>query len=113
MDFSLTPEQQQIRDMVAEFVDEEVVPRASEIDETDEFPWDLVEEMSDLGLMGMPFPEEYDGAGLDYHSYAIALEEVSRGAAVSAPSSRPTPVWRGTCSTRTATTTRRPSSSRR
>ncbi|AHG03473.1 acyl-CoA dehydrogenase [Halobacterium sp. DL1] len=79
MDFSLTPEQQQIRDMVAEFVDEEVVPRASEIDETDEFPWDLVEEMSDLGLMGMPFPEEYDGAGLDYHSYAIALEEVSRG----------------------------------
>ncbi|WP_232701344.1 acyl-CoA dehydrogenase [Halobacterium wangiae] len=79
MDFSLTPEQQQIRDMVAEFVDEEVVPRAAEIDAADEFPWDLVEEMSDLGLMGMPFPEEYDGAGLDYHSYAIALEEISRG----------------------------------
>jgi alkylation response protein AidB-like acyl-CoA dehydrogenase len=79
MDFSLTQEQRQIRDMVAEFVDEEVVPRAKEIDETDEFPADLVEEMAELGLMGMPFPEEYGGAGLDYHSYAIGLEEISRG----------------------------------
>jgi acyl-CoA dehydrogenase len=79
MDFSLTEEQRQIEEMVAEFVDEEVVPRAKEIDETDEFPWDLVDQMADLGLMGMPFPEEYGGAGLDYHSYPIALEEVSRG----------------------------------
>jgi alkylation response protein AidB-like acyl-CoA dehydrogenase len=79
MDFSLTPEQAQIRDMVAEFVDEEVVPRASDIDENDEFPDDLVDEMADLGLMGMPFPEEYGGAGLDYHSYAIGLSEISRG----------------------------------
>ncbi len=65
--------------MVAEFVDEEVKPRAAEIDETDEVPWDLIEEMGELGLMGMPFPEEYDGAGLDYHSYALALEEIARG----------------------------------
>ncbi len=79
MDFSLSDEQRQIEEMVAEFVDEEVIPRASEIDRDDEFPRDLVDEMSDLGLMGMPFPEEYDGAGLDYHSYAIALEEISRG----------------------------------
>jgi alkylation response protein AidB-like acyl-CoA dehydrogenase len=79
MDFSLTTEQQQIQDMVAEFADEEIKPRAAEIDETDEFPWDLVEEMADLGLMGMPIPEEYGGAGLDYHSYAMALEEISRG----------------------------------
>ena len=79
MDFSLTEEQRQIEEMVAEFVDEEVVPRAGEIDETDEFPWDLVDEMADLGLMGMPFPEEYGGAGLDYHAYPAALEEVSRG----------------------------------
>ena len=79
MDFSLTAEQRQIRDMVAEFVDEEVVARAAEIDETDEFPADLVAEMGELGLMGMPFPEEYGGAGLDYHSYAIGLEEISRG----------------------------------
>jgi len=79
MDFSLSAEQRQIRDMVAEFVDEEVVPSAGEIDREDEFPSDLVDEMADLGLMGMPFPEEYGGAGLDYHSYAIGLEQISRG----------------------------------
>ncbi|POG54587.1 acyl-CoA dehydrogenase [Haloferax sp. Atlit-12N] len=79
MDFALTAEQKQIKDMVSEFVDEEVKPRAAEIDETDEFPADLVREMGQLGLMGMPFPEEYGGAGLDYHSYAIGLEEISRG----------------------------------
>jgi len=79
MEFGLSQEQRQIRDTVAEFVDEEVVPRAAEIDETDEFPRDLIEEMSELGLMGMPFPEEYGGAGLDYHSYALALAEISRG----------------------------------
>ncbi|WP_254273978.1 acyl-CoA dehydrogenase [Haloarcula marina] len=79
MDFSPTAEQRQIRDMVAEFVDEEVVPRAADIDAADEFPWTLVDQMADLGLMGMPIPEEYGGAGLDYHSYAMALEEISRG----------------------------------
>ncbi|MDS0477828.1 acyl-CoA dehydrogenase [Natrinema sp. 1APR25-10V2] len=79
MDFALSAEQQQIRDMVSEFVDEEVVPVADEIDHDDEFPQDLVDEMAELGLMGMPFPEEYGGAGLDYHSYAIGLEEISRG----------------------------------
>ncbi|WP_267162435.1 acyl-CoA dehydrogenase [Halovenus salina] len=79
MDFSLTTEQRQIQEMVAEFADEEIKPRAAEIDETDEFPWDLVDEMAELGLMGMPIPEEYGGAGLDYHSYAMALEEISRG----------------------------------
>ncbi|SFC74151.1 Acyl-CoA dehydrogenase [Halobiforma haloterrestris] len=79
MDFALSAEQRQIRDMVAEFVDEEVVPVADEIDHDDEFPQDLVDEMGELGLMGMPFPEEYGGAGLDYHSYAIGLEEISRG----------------------------------
>src|SRR6056297_1390060 len=79
MDLSLTQEQRQIKDMVAEFVDEEVKPRAAEIDKTDEFPWDLVDELAELGLMGMPFPEEYGGAGLDYHAYPMALEEISRG----------------------------------
>jgi len=79
MDLSLSTEQKQIRDTVAGFVDEEVVPRASEIDETDEFPRELVGEMADLGLMGMPFPEDWGGAGLDYHSYAIGVEEISRG----------------------------------
>jgi acyl-CoA dehydrogenase len=79
MDFSPTAEQKQIRDMVAEFVDEEVVPRAAEIDHEDAFPHDLVDDLAELGLMGMPFPEEYGGAGLDYHAYPMALEEISRG----------------------------------
>ncbi|MGK2230525.1 MAG: alkylation response protein AidB-like acyl-CoA dehydrogenase [Methanobacteriota archaeon] len=79
MEFSLSTEQKQIRDTVAEFVDEEVVPRAAEIDAEDEFPRDLVDEMASLGLMGMPFPEEWGGAGLDYHSYVIGVEEISRG----------------------------------
>jgi alkylation response protein AidB-like acyl-CoA dehydrogenase len=79
MDFTLTAEQQQITEMVGEFADEEIVPRAAEIDKNDEFPWDLVDKMADLGLMGMPIPEEYGGAGLDYHAYANALTEISRG----------------------------------
>ncbi|WP_049927850.1 acyl-CoA dehydrogenase [Halopiger goleimassiliensis] len=79
MDFRLTDEQRQITETVAEFVDEEVVPVADEIDETDEFPHDLVDELAELGLMGMPFPEEYGGAGLDYHAYPAALEEIARG----------------------------------
>jgi alkylation response protein AidB-like acyl-CoA dehydrogenase len=78
MDFTPTTEQRQIREMVARFADEEIQPRAAEIDETDEFPRDLVDKMAELGLMGMPIPEEYGGAGLDYHAYAMALEEVSR-----------------------------------
>jgi alkylation response protein AidB-like acyl-CoA dehydrogenase len=79
MDLSPTPEQQQIQEMVGEFADEEIKPRAAEIDKEDEFPWDLVDQMAELGLMGMPIPEEYGGAGLDYHAYASALEEISRG----------------------------------
>jgi acyl-CoA dehydrogenase len=79
MDLSPSAEQKQIKEMVADFVDEEVVPRATEIDAEDEFPWDVVEQLADLDLMGMPFPEEYGGAGLDYHAYPMALEEISRG----------------------------------
>ncbi|MDG5821455.1 acyl-CoA dehydrogenase [Natronococcus sp. A-GB7] len=79
MDFRFTDEQRQIVEMVTEFVDEEVVPIADEIDKNDEFPRELVNELAELGLMGMPFPEEYGGAGLDYHAYPAALEEISRG----------------------------------
>jgi len=78
MDFTPTTEQRQIREMVEQFADEEIQPRAAEIDETDEFPRDLVDKMAELGLMGMPIPEAYGGAGLGYHAYAMALEEISR-----------------------------------
>jgi alkylation response protein AidB-like acyl-CoA dehydrogenase len=79
MDFSLTAEQKQVTEMVADFADEEIIPVAAEIDKTDEFPEDLVGQLAELGLMGMPFPEEYGGAGLDYHAYPAALEEIARG----------------------------------
>jgi len=79
MDFSPTQEQRQIQEMVEEFVDEEVRPVAGEIDKTDDFPADLLDQMAELGLMGMPISEKHGGAGLDYHAYAMALEEISRG----------------------------------
>jgi len=75
MDVKLNAEQRQIRD----FVNEEVVPIAAEIDQTDEIPDDLLDALADLGLMGMPFPDEYDRSGLDPHSYTLVLAEISRG----------------------------------
>jgi len=78
MDFAPTTEQAQIRETVAEFADEEIAPRAAEIDASDTFPRELIEEMAELGLLGMPIPEAYGGAGLDYHAYVFALEEISR-----------------------------------
>jgi len=78
VDFNLTQEQQAIRNMVREFAAEEIAPRAAEIDKTGEFPLDLVKKMADLDLFALPFSEEAGGAGADYISYAIAVEEVSR-----------------------------------
>jgi alkylation response protein AidB-like acyl-CoA dehydrogenase len=79
MEFAPSTEARRMREAVADFVDEEVVPAAADIDETGEFPADLVAEMGDLGLMGMPFPEDLDGVGLDYPTYALCLAEISRG----------------------------------
>jgi alkylation response protein AidB-like acyl-CoA dehydrogenase len=67
-----------IRDSVRDFAQNEIVPRAAEIDRTGEFPLDILKKMSDLGLMGLPIPEEYGGAGADYTSYCLALEEITR-----------------------------------
>jgi butyryl-CoA dehydrogenase len=79
MDLSLTGEQQMIRDMCREFAEEEIKPRAEEMDRTAEFPYDLVRKMGELGLLGLPFPEEYGGAGADFLAYCVALEEIGRG----------------------------------
>ncbi|MBI4789443.1 MAG: acyl-CoA dehydrogenase family protein [Chloroflexi bacterium] len=78
MDFQLTEEQRAIRDMVHDFAENEIVPRAGEIDRTDEHPADLFRKMGENGLMGVPFPEQYGGAGADTLSQALAIEEVSR-----------------------------------
>jgi len=74
----LTEEQQMLRDMVHDFAQNEIKPIAAEIDETCEFPVETVNKMGELGLMGIVFPEEYGGAGMDYVCYAIAVEEISR-----------------------------------
>lgn len=79
MDFSLSDEQQMIRDMCREFAEEEIKPHAEDFDRTGDFPYDIVHKMADLGLLGLPFPEEYGGAGADYLSYCLALEEIGRG----------------------------------
>lgn len=81
MDFELTDEQQLVRNMVRDFVKSELAPLAAEIDRDHRFPEEVIRKMAGLSLMGMPYPEEVGGAGTDYVSYRIALEEVSRGCA--------------------------------
>ena len=78
MDFDLTAEQELVRQTVREFALERVAPVAEELDRESRFPYELVAELGGLGLMGMPFPEEYGGAGSDTVSYAIAVEELTR-----------------------------------
>jgi alkylation response protein AidB-like acyl-CoA dehydrogenase len=78
MDFQLTEAQQAARDMVREFAAREIGPVAHVYDEQGEFPWDLVKRMAPLGLLGMLVPEACGGAGMDYVSYALALEEIAR-----------------------------------
>jgi butyryl-CoA dehydrogenase len=76
--FELTEEQQAVREMVRDFAESEVRPIAAEIDETHEFPAANAAKMAELGLLGMFVPEEWGGAGMDYVSYVIAVEELSR-----------------------------------
>src|SRR5256714_12560036 len=79
MDFTLNEEQMAIRDTCREFAEQEIKPRAEEMDRTGAFPYDLIRQMGELGLLGLPFPEEYGGAGADFLSYCLAIEEISRG----------------------------------
>ncbi|MGO8946431.1 MAG: acyl-CoA dehydrogenase family protein [Ktedonobacterales bacterium] len=79
MDFSLNAEQQMIRDLCREFAEDEIKPQAEEMDRSAAFPYSIIKKMADLGLLGLPFPEEYGGAGADYLSYCLALEEIGRG----------------------------------
>jgi short-chain 2-methylacyl-CoA dehydrogenase len=79
MDFTLNEEQLAIRDTCRDFTEQEIKPRAEEMDRTGEFPYELIRKMGELGLLGLPFPEEYGGAGADFLSYCIAIEEISRG----------------------------------
>ena len=78
MDFRLSEEQQMVRDMVREFADEWLAPRAHEMDMERRIPREHVEKLSELGLIAPIIPEEYDGPGMDYVSYALISEEVGR-----------------------------------
>jgi butyryl-CoA dehydrogenase len=78
MDFTLTPEQELIRRTCRDFAQQVIAPRAEEMDRTASFPYDIVEQMARLGLMGLPCPEEYGGAGADTVSYALAVEALRR-----------------------------------
>src|SRR5215207_5385467 len=79
MDFSLNEEQQMIQDAVRKFSQEMILPYSREWDHAQAFPRELLYKMGELGYLGVPIPEEYGGAGLDYISEAIVFEEVGYG----------------------------------
>ena len=78
MNYELSDEQELVRQTVRDFAVSRVAPVAEELDREERFPYELVGELAGLGLMGMPIPEEYGGAGADTLSYAIAIEELTR-----------------------------------
>ena len=78
MDFDLSPDHELIRRTVRDFAEGEVAPVAEELDKHKQFPYEIVRKLGDLGFMGIPFPEEYGGAGGDTLAYAIAVEELTR-----------------------------------
>jgi alkylation response protein AidB-like acyl-CoA dehydrogenase len=78
MYFKLSEEHEMIRKMVRDFAKKEVEPTAAERDEQERFDMDIFRKMADLGLLGIPWPEDYGGIGSDYLSYVIAVEELSR-----------------------------------
>lgn len=81
MDFNLTDEQRALQEMVRDFADKELKPIAAHLDEHHTFPAEVVAKMGELGLMGVYFDEEYGGSAMDYSSYIIVIEELSRGCA--------------------------------
>jgi butyryl-CoA dehydrogenase len=78
LELDLKEEHLQVRDLARRFADEVVGPRATELDEKEEFPTDIVKQMGELGFMGLPYPEKYGGAGLDTLAYVIAVEQIAR-----------------------------------
>jgi alkylation response protein AidB-like acyl-CoA dehydrogenase len=76
--FDLPEEHEALRETVREFAEREIAPVAAELDRTKAFPYELVRKLGELGWMGIPFPEEYGGAGADTLAYAVAVEELAR-----------------------------------
>src|SRR5699024_1998028 len=78
MDFSLTKDQEMIRNMVKDFATNVIQTQAISIDKEATFPEETFRQMGELGLLGLPFPEKYGGSGADTVSYAIAVEEIGK-----------------------------------
>jgi len=81
MPLHLTDEQKMMRDTVRRLAQNEIAPRAALYDSTHQFPWENIKKMSELGLMGVPIPEEWGGAGCDFLTYILTIEEISRACA--------------------------------
>ena len=81
LNFQLGEDIDALRDMVQQFAANEIAPRASEIDSSDEFPMDLWQKMGDIGLHGITVPEEYGGSDMGYVAHMVAMEEISRASA--------------------------------
>jgi alkylation response protein AidB-like acyl-CoA dehydrogenase len=78
MDLQLTDEQRMTQELAREFAEKEIAPYAAHWDESCEFPWEAIHKLADLNLLGVVFPQAYGGAGLDYISYALVIEELAR-----------------------------------
>lgn len=78
MEFSYSREQQMVKKMLKEFAENEIAPISAEIDEKAIYPYETIAKLAELGIMGMPFPEKYGGAGTDYLTYIMAVEEISK-----------------------------------
>lgn len=79
MDLQLTEEQKSAQAMARRFTENEIIPIANEYDHEDKYPTEVVDKMAELGLFGIILPPEYGGMGMDYVSYALVIEEISRG----------------------------------
>ena len=79
MNFDLTEEHRMIQDMCRDFAREMIAPRSEEMERTGDFPYDIMDEMAKLGMMGIPFPETYGGSGGDWVGMHVCIEEISRG----------------------------------
>jgi len=78
MDYLLTEEQLMLKDMVSKYAAEKIAPVASENERNHRYPAEIISELSELGMLGIYFPDEYGGSGMDFVSYTIAIEEISR-----------------------------------
>src|SRR3989442_7643173 len=79
MDFRLTEEQRLVQETARDFVDKEIVPHVRDWEANGEIPKSFYAKMAGLGFLGAPVPEKYGGAGMDYVSFALLIEEISRG----------------------------------